>query len=44
MGKIIGLAFAFKLGKENLTLRDVLKVYLPESMKIYNSDGFEILL
>lgn len=44
MGKIIGLAFAQKLEKERLTLRDVLKVYLPESMKIYNSDGFEVSL
>ncbi len=44
IGKIISLAYAHKLGKENLTLRDVLKVYLPESMKTYNSDGFEVSL
>lgn len=44
MGKIIASAFAQKLEKENVTLRDILKVYLPESMKTYNSDGFEVSL
>ena len=44
MGEIIGLAFANKLGKKSVTLRDVLKFYLPKSIKIYNSDGFEISL
>jgi hypothetical protein len=44
MGQLINNAFSQKTGKENPTLRDVLKLYLPESMKIYNSDGFEISL
>lgn len=31
--------FALKMGKEQVTLRDILKKYLPEGMKLYNSDG-----
>ncbi len=44
MGSLINEAFSQKIGKGNPTLRDVLKIYLPEEMKIYNSDGFEVSL
>lgn len=44
MGNIVGLAFAQKLAKKNVTLKDVLDIYLPKSLKTYNSDGFEISL
>jgi len=44
MTYIVGSAFAKKLGKENPVLRDILKLYIPESMRVYNSDGFEISL
>ncbi len=44
MGAIINDAFKIKLGTENPTLRDVLRVYIPKYIKIYNSEGFEINL
>lgn len=44
IGKIINDAFKQKLEKENPTLRDVLKTYIPSSIKTYNPEGFEINL
>jgi len=44
MSQAVNLGFSQKLGKEHPTLKDVLKSYLPESMKIYNSKGVEISL
>ncbi len=40
----VGQAFSQKLGTDHPTLRDALRSYLPESMKVYNSDGFDISL
>ncbi len=37
-------AYAKKIGIDQPTFKDVLKLYLPSSMKVYNSDGFEIFL
>ena len=48
MGKImsayISEAYSKKLGKENPTLRDVLALYLPPEMKVYNQNGTELSL
>jgi len=40
----VGQAFSQKLGTDHPTLKDALRLYLPESMKVYNSDGFGISL
>ncbi|MDD3101567.1 MAG: hypothetical protein PHE59_00235 [Patescibacteria group bacterium] len=44
MSQYVEQAFSQKLGIDHPTLKDVLKLYLPKSMKIYNSDGFDISL
>ncbi|GEM_PF-6237042 len=38
----IGQAYSHHMGKETVTLRDVMTKYLPDGMQIYNSDGFPI--
>lgn len=44
MSNYISEAYSKKLGKQNPTLRDVLALYLPSEMKVYNQDGIEISL
>lgn len=44
LGNLINEAFKRKFGKEDVTVKDVLKNYIPSTVKVYNSQGFEIKL
>lgn len=40
LGGYIGHAYEHHMGKTGVTLRDVLLLHAPESMPVYNSNGF----